>query len=277
MRRLHLLELEDQPWLPAWVRDHMTAVLRATVTRMRLHEPLIGKLGEALRRCGIEEVLDLCSGSGGVLPEICSALREREGVRLSVTFTDRYPNRSLIRSVCAGSGGALRACEQSVDATRVPAELSGFRTMFSGFHHFRPEQARRIIADAVAQGRGIGIFEFSERALWSLLRVSLSPLAVWVMTPTLRPLTWRHWVFAYALPIVPFALLWDGIVSALRTYSCEEMRALADVPGAAAYTWDIGRLAARRGYRLPYMIGYPSVRNQPNVADDRGRVQSSPV
>src|SRR2546422_6427005 len=48
---------------------------------------------------------------------------------------------------------------EPVDATQVPGDLHGFRTIFTAFHHFRPAQARAVVADAVAKGEGIGVFE----------------------------------------------------------------------------------------------------------------------
>jgi hypothetical protein len=35
---------------------------------------------------------------------------------------------------------------EPVDATEVPAEMTGLRTMFQAFHHLRPEQARTLRA-----------------------------------------------------------------------------------------------------------------------------------
>ncbi len=47
---------------------------------------------------------------------------------------------------------------------KVPRELKGFRTMFTSFHHFPPEEARAILQNAVDAGEGIGIFEITRRA-----------------------------------------------------------------------------------------------------------------
>ena len=41
----------------------------------------------------------------------------------------------------------------------VPESLNGFRTLFSSFHHFRPEQARAILANAMEKKQAIAVFE----------------------------------------------------------------------------------------------------------------------
>jgi hypothetical protein len=47
--RLHLFELEDQPWLPGIVRDLATDYLRFIQATFRLHRPIVPLLAEALR------------------------------------------------------------------------------------------------------------------------------------------------------------------------------------------------------------------------------------
>ncbi len=64
----------------------------------------------------------------------------------------------------AASEGRIRFYPGSVDATHVPRELKGLRTMFTSFHHFLPDAGRAILQDAVDAGEGIGIFEIPRRA-----------------------------------------------------------------------------------------------------------------
>jgi hypothetical protein len=63
------------------------------------------------------------------------------------------------------SQGAITYRSEPVDATKVPNDLPGFRTMFNAFHHLRPEQAHAMLADAVAKGEGVGVFFRSRKAL----------------------------------------------------------------------------------------------------------------
>ena len=51
-------------------------------------------------------------------------------------------------------------------------------------------------------------------------------LAVLALMPSARPLRWAHLLFTYMIPMLPFLLLWDGMVSMLRIYSPEQMRQL---------------------------------------------------
>jgi hypothetical protein len=256
MPRLHLFEFEDFAWFPATLRDLMTDYLRHVVHALGLYQPIAAELARALERSGSRELVDLCSGGGGILPGVQRELAQRHGRPVSVRFTDLYPSRSL-GDLCRDTE-ALRSVEAvPVDAAAVPEHLRGFRTMFSALHHFRPETARRILQDAVKCRAGIGIFETSERSVRGLFSMMLMPLGVWLFTPAIRPRRIDRFFFTYVVPLVPFFIAWDGVVSSLRTYSPSELRTLADGLGDAGYRFEIGSRRIRHGVRLTYLLGIP--------------------
>ncbi|NOQ71731.1 MAG: hypothetical protein GQ574_07015 [Crocinitomix sp.] len=54
---------------------------------------------------------------------------------------------------------------------------------------------------------------------------------------------------------MPLFVLWDGIVSSLRTYSVKEMNALvAGLDGAGKFDWDIKRVKSGPSVVL-YLLG----------------------
>jgi hypothetical protein len=177
-----------------------------------------------------------------------------------VVFTDRFPNASL-QAICRTNPEHLAIENQSVDATRVPPELDGFRTLFSAFHHFEPGAARSILKDAADRNAGIGVFELSERSLRGVLSMLLMPLGVLVFTPQIRPFSWRRLFLTYVIPAVPFFILWDGLVSSLRTYSPDELSELARGLDSEHYRVEIGQCAVRRGIVLTYLLGIPDGRS----------------
>jgi hypothetical protein len=258
VRRLHLAELEDQRWFPAVLRDAGTAYLRLVLELSGHAALLVPKVREALARSGEKRIVDLCSGGGGALPVVVEALA-REGVETRALLTDFFPNQSALRAIAASSRGRIDFVPEPVDATAVPARLDGLRTLFNSFHHFRPEQARGILGDAVRAGRPIAVFEVVSRELFPLAGLLLSPLLVWVLMPLVRPRRGAWLFFTYLVPIIPFFVLWDGLVSWLRIYSEPELRALVrDLPGAERWTWEIGRIRLGRApAHATYLIGYP--------------------
>jgi hypothetical protein len=138
MHRQRWFEIHDQPWFPAFLRDLVTESLEAIWNANRTYSPIAARLREAVRRSGAERIVDLCSGGGGPWAGLYDDVAD--GVGLAVWLTDFYPNALVLRR---NAGARISAWAESVDARHVPAELRGFRTIFSSFHHFDPDAAGR--------------------------------------------------------------------------------------------------------------------------------------
>ncbi|MDP2314402.1 MAG: class I SAM-dependent methyltransferase [Pseudomonadota bacterium] len=241
MKRIHLVELEDLPWFPGILRDGGTSYL-ALALRVSGHAKLLApKLGEALRATGSTEIIDLCSGGGGPVGILSEALAA-DGNPVKIRLTDFYPNVPALRHTAEGSGGRITFEATPVDATAVPASLTGFRTIFNAFHHFRPDAARRILADAAAARRPIGVFEVVSREALPLFAMLTAPLVVMLTMPFWRPFRWQWILWTWLVPVMPLFVLWDGIVSWLRVYDEDELRALVAGIDAPDYAWEIGRI-----------------------------------
>jgi SAM-dependent methyltransferase len=260
MRRFHLFELEDQPWFPAVVRDLATDYLHFIETRFALHRPAVAPLRDALRATGASRVVDLCSGGGGPILLLQRALAD-EGIAVRFTLTDRFPNLMAFRETAARSQGTIDFVAEPVDARSVPDSLTGFRTLFNAFHHFRPDAAMAVLRDAARAGQPIGIFEISDRALSTLLpMLLLTPWMVLIATPFVRPFLWRRVFWTYVVPLVPLTCWWDGLVSQLRAYTPAELESLAHTAAVETYAWRAGRvpIVATPGY-LTYLVGHAAV------------------
>jgi hypothetical protein len=218
----------------------------------------VGARGPALRASGARRILDLCSGGGGPLPSLRRALARDHGLDLPARLSDLHPNLGAFARIAAQEDGRVEFAATPVDATAVPVEEAGFRTMFGCFHHFRPPQAAAILRDAWAQRRGLGIFEVSERSLAGLAGMTLAPLSTWLLTPMIRPRTWQRLALTYVVPVIPALYFFDGVVSQLRTYTPDELRELTAPLQRDDYAWDIGQLRhPRLPGRLTYLLGVP--------------------
>lgn len=236
MPRLHLFEIHDQPWCPRSLRDALTDFLQFTINLGRTYEAVLPLLRDAIARTGASRVVDLCSGGGGPW------CRWRDDFPVPVVLTDKYPN--------------TLAHAAPVDATAVPTDLTGFRTVFTAFHHFRPAEARAILTDAVRQGQGIGVFEISRRAPVEIAVIALTWLAVVAFVPFIRPFRWSRFFWTYLPPVLPLVGLFDGIVSCLRTYSPAELRAL--LHGLDTYDWQVGETRSPWSpLVVTYLVGVP--------------------
>lgn len=254
MRRFHLFEIEDQPWLPDGFRNLLTDFLEFLSSTLRIYAPVIPLIDTVLRRTHSRRITDLCSGAAGPW---CQLLAARWDV--SVTLTDRFPNRAAFARAKARYAGQLDYCPEPVDARHIPARLDGMRTLFNGFHHFRPIDAQAILQGVVDQRMAVGIFEIADRTPRILLSVLFGvPLLALVATPFIRPLSLSRLFWTYGVPLVPLCLVWDGLVSMLRTYSAEELASMVTAVDKDTYQWEFGRLAPPfPAVPVSYLLGYP--------------------
>ncbi len=242
MRRLHLLELEDQAWLPGVVRDAATGYLRLAAKVTGQPRRLLPVLRDALQKAGARHIVDLCSGGGGSLVAMVPDL-EREGIDVRIRLTDLYPNAAALEEVSRRSAGRIEFEADPVDARAVPRQLVGLRTLFNGLHHFRPDDARAVLADAVSAREPIVACEIVRRHPLAIFLILMSPLLVLLLVPFLRPFDWRWLPLTYLIPVIPLVVVWDGVVSCLRAYTQDELRILADTVDAPGYTWEIGQVS----------------------------------
>jgi hypothetical protein len=85
-------------------------------------------------------------------------------------------------------------------------------------------------------------------------------LALVVGTPWIRPFRWSRLLWTYLVPIIPFVLLFDGVVSCLRTYRPQELRKMVGQLDAPEYEWEIGEDSMAKA-AITYLIGYPQERS----------------
>ena len=90
--RLQLFEFEDLSWLPGSIRQGGTDYLRYFLTATRFYEPVVPLLDDALEQAGETEILDLCSGGGGVMGQLSHDLNQYRGRETKITLSDKFPN-----------------------------------------------------------------------------------------------------------------------------------------------------------------------------------------
>lgn len=256
MRRRHLFEFEDLAWFPKTLRNGTTDFLRFVSMRFDLFKPVTGLLEKALERSGQQTIVDLASGGGGAWGKLAPRLVQRFP-RLKVHLTDWYPNPEGLSMVATRFPDIFVVEEEPVDARAVPRALPGLRTQFLSLHHFRTEDVRAILQNAVDGRQPIAIFEAQKRDWGHLLKFALAPVLFLLVTPWIRPFRWSRLLFTYLIPLIPLATLWDGCVSVLRTYDAEELRRIIQsLKRTESFEWEIGETASRFA-TIPYLLGCP--------------------
>jgi hypothetical protein len=254
MRRLHLFEFCDLS-SPAILRNMSPEFLEAMWRKTRLTQAVAPQVASFLRQTGASQLVDLCAGASGPLAGVLNCLA-RDGITADAVMTDKFPNLDAFERARCCSNGHLSYVPEPVDATQIPPEIKGARTLFCGLHHFHPASARAIFQDAVRQRAPIAIFEITERTWRSLLGVCLIPFMVLLLTPFIRPFRWSRLLLTYLVPVAPLLIFWDSVVSCFRSYQPDELHRLVDALEGPAYAWETGRLSAHAP-AITYFLGYP--------------------
>lgn len=255
-KRIRMRELEDRPSCPKLVRDFLTDMLMCGLDTADLYRPVFPMLGDLIARTGSRQIIDLCSGAGGPWKNLKRYLLSRN-LAVRVILTDLYPNAALERKAAElGSDFSVRL--KPVDATDPPAQLKGMRTIFTAMHHFSEIDAKKILADAARENEPIAIFDAPQRSVTGIVFTSLAALTIFILTPFIRPFSFRRILCTYLVPIIPFAVLFDGIVSCLKAYTCDELQSLAEESGSENYEWIAGESRSRwNPLPITWLIGFP--------------------
>lgn len=256
--RVHLFEFEDFSWFPDVIRTGGTDFLRYLLISSELYKPIIPLINQTLIDINETKIIDLCSGGGGHIEQVYNEINKISEHKISITLTDKFPNINAFDFLKNKTNEGINYIDGSTDATNVPKDLKGFRTMFSAVHHFQPEQIRSILKNAIANRAAVGFFDGGEKSIFAILGlIIMHPIAFLIFTPFFKPFKISRLFFTYVLPLIPIYTVWDGVVSILRMYKPEELRQIAESLEAENYNWTSGKTKNRFGIRATYLIGYP--------------------
>ena len=251
-------EFEDQPWFPRFIRDSMTDYLRFLFRKLNLYKPVLPVLKDALTKSNSNHILDLCSGSGGAVEVIYQNLKHSYNQEIIITLSDLFPSELTYEYLSKGTQGGISYISTPIDAASVPPGLEGFRTIFSGFHHFEKEKAKEVLKNAVDASQGIAIFDGGNRSFWMIFLIIIAhPILLFLCTPFFKPFRLSRMIFTYLIPLIPFCAIWDGVISIIRLYSPDEMLQLAHETDNSQYTWISGKVRNKFGMSIAYLAGYP--------------------
>lgn len=261
MRRYQLFEFHELERFPTVWRNLVTDFLSFFADFLRPYGVVAKHLAEVVDNAGASKIVDLCSGAATPILTVRDELLKRQRT-IPIVVSDKYPNVESFKNIEKRYKGEVTPVYSSVDATNVPDEMDGFRTIFTAFHHFGQENAEKIIRDAIEKKQGIGIFEYTERSLaWGFYALNI-PWVVCVCSLFIKPFSFFRLVFTYLIPVIPIFVCLDGAVSCLRTYTPSELQALVQAVeeqiGPSGYEWEIGQIRTMYIMRITYLLGYPA-------------------
>lgn len=246
----------------------MMDFLRYGISLTNFYEPVAPFIKEVLTTSGQNKLVELCAGGGGGILKMLQYLDALD-CHPQVLLTDLYPNISTYEKLREATGGQTDFVAESVDALQVPADLKGFRVLFSSFHHFKPEAAKKILANAVNNKEPIAVFDAGNKGIFTMLFgiILAQPVAFFILTPFFKPFRWSRLLFTYLVPLIPLCTIWDGCVSVMRFYRVESLIKLTQQLDGSDYFWKAGQVKNKWGLKVNYLIGQPEAAKNPTTND----------
>lgn len=256
MGRVHLFEFGDLKWFPQRFKNYLTDFLEFGANFFDIYKGIDTILLKGLMKSETAVILDMGSGGGGGWPKIIERLKKKRAT-LKVKLSDFHPNIDAFKKLKAKFPDHIEFETRSVDARNVQADLKGLRTMFLCFHHMKPDEGTAILQNAINAKQPIAIFEAQDRSIASTIAMLFSPITTLLFTPFIKPFSIVRIVFTYIIPVLPLVILFDGLVSNLRTYHEDELMALVrKTKNHESFEWEIGRKKNRGSFVL-YLLAFP--------------------
>ena len=160
---------------------------------------------------------DLCSGSGE--PAI-SIFREC-GRYKQLELTDLFPRRVQVDDE--------RIIYNSLpnDALKMKFKTDTVYTMYNALHHFTDEQKQLLVQKIKSAGAAAFFAEPLQPTFFCFVKIFfLTTIGCVLVTPFIRPFSFKRLFFTYILPVNILTISIDGLVSVVKSRSEKQYRVL---------------------------------------------------
>lgn len=229
-RRFHAFEFCDQYWVKGIIREAFMDCLEAIYRAYGPYKKHFPSLISEARSRGT--IVDLATGNAAPVISFLEFLKKEnqsESIEnLKVIATDLHPHLQTWADLekkypyFSFRGTAFDAVNQ---AENIPCVY----TMFSAFHHFNEDDAIRIISSKLSENSDLIIFEMTPRD-HSTNYIWLPFSIPFLMLSSLfsKKIKLSKILLSIILPIVPLMVVFDGLISNLRTYTKSELENMAE-------------------------------------------------
>lgn len=251
LKRMNLFEFCDQKWLKGAWREAYLDGLNTTFKMFKLHADLAKPFNLWISKSNKKNVLELCSGGGGPI----NTLIEKSDEKFIITLSDLNPDVNAFEKVKEKYPDRISFINKSTDATDTKGLETNLIFMCSSFHHFSPQMAQKILLNAYKNSNGIFIQEILSRNFFNMIS-SIFNLLPLMLTPFFSGrLTFFKVLITTIIPIIPLMIIFDGIVSVLRTYTIEEIFNMMPEKMKKEWQWTAGYSTVCGVLKAPFLNG----------------------
>lgn len=162
-------------------------------------------------------MFDLCSGSG---EPACTIFKNSE-VFKQLTLSDKYPNTA------GNFDKHTLYLTKSTDALNIQFHSDAIYTMFNAFHHFSDNEKLKITNSMIAAEAKGYFVEILAPDFFFVLKIAFTTtIGALLLTPFIKPFSFKRLLFTYILPINILTITTDGLISVFKSRSVKQYQNL---------------------------------------------------
>lgn len=203
-----LKELEDYHWFPPVLRKYQMEFIGILVSQWRLYDRVVDIIRDDLKKHSINEIEDLCSGSGYPAVFVHNNLAKHG---LITILTDKFPQKAEKRT-------DIYYHPEANDINNLKISSQKYYTMYNAFHHFDTKDQKEMLQKVISAHGQMLIVEIVQPTFLNFILVTLaSTFGVLFTVPMIRPLEWKRFFFTYVFPVNILTVLVDGYISIFKS------------------------------------------------------------
>ncbi len=213
---MKLKELEDFDNFPPILRTFQVETIGFLVQIFGIYKPIATIIEQIISNKKVDQIIDLCSGSG--LPTLY--IKKRLKNNIPIILTDKFPQHIAITN-------GITYKKESIDILQLQPESNTLYTLYNAFHHFTNEEKCILLEKFKANNATLLIVEIIEPSILAIVQVILaSTLVQLCIAPFIKPFSWLRLLFTYIIPINICTVLIDGIISIIKSTSTTKYKKL---------------------------------------------------
>lgn len=221
----YLFECMDSKWLPESLRNTLFNAFDFSLSTLRKYYKLISKkIYTEIEKEKFSAIVEIGAGNCNASLELHKLIKDR---KITIIVCDISPNKKLYKEIEKKTKGKIKPIYHSVSAKDAAKYIPKNSLVFfsTSFHHFHILEQEQIIKSLSKKSKRIMIFESIKRNLPFIIFASTLFIPILFLFPIFKPRP-SHFFWCWIIPVVPFMLTWDGIVSCFRQNSAEEWKKL---------------------------------------------------
>ena len=166
-------------------------------------------------------------------------------------LSDKYPDVSFVNSL------QTEYLPGAADVLMLLPQPSTLYTMYNSFHHFSDNEQRSLVQKMVQPGSCFCFVEILEPGFFTLIRILFASTILQVFSaPFVKPFSLARLFFTYVIPVNLLTVLYDGIISVLKSKTAGQYRQLLTNISEGDYAITVNSYGSWKG-RVIYIKGIP--------------------